>query len=109
MRYREYGEGYGEYNEGGYGEGYGRRYGRRGVKGTGRGRYRGEDPMEEMRENYEEYNEASEYGAEGGMAKSADGIMKNLQQIVKELSETGSPQVMQIIKKNLKKTMEELE
>ncbi len=102
MNYRGYGEGYNE----GYGRRYRGEYGRRGVKGTGRGRYRGEDAMMEMQENYEEYNEASEYGAEGGMAKSAEGIMKNIFEIVKELSESESPEVMQIIKKYTRKISE---
>lgn len=106
---REYGEG--------YNEGYGRRgvpgsgryrgeYGRRGVKGTGRGRYRGEDAMMEMQEAYEEYNEASEYGAENGMVKSVEGIMKNIYEIVDELSEAEVPEVMHVIQKYTRKMQE---
>ena len=108
MRYREYGEGYGE----GYGRRYRGEYGRRGVKGTGRGRYRGDDAMMEMQEHYEAYNEAFEeamggdYGAEGGMVKSAEGIMKSVFKIVEELAEADSPQVMQVIKKYSKKITE---
>lgn len=117
MRYRagEYGN-YGNYNEGGYGEGS---YGRRGMKGTGpysryrggrgSGRYRGEEAIDEMYMNYGEYNEANQsynegnYGAEGGMKESAEGIMENIYEIVEELKQTGSPEVMQVIKKYAKK------
>ena len=96
MRYRDYNE-YGN-------RGYDRsNYGRR--SRDSRGRYRGEDIMEEMMERYDEYNEASEemnrgnYGAEGGMVKSVEGIMKNIYEIVCELSEADSPEVMRIVKK----------
>lgn len=108
MNYREYGEGYGRRGVPGTGR-YRGEYGRRGVKGTGRGRYRGEDAMMEMQESYDEYNEAYEeamngnYGAEGGMVKSAEGIMKNVYEIVEELSEADVPEVMHIIKKYAKK------
>ena len=111
MRYRVYSEG--GYNEGGYG--------RRGVKGTGRGRYRGgrgsgryrgDEAMEEMQENYEAYNEAREeysrgnYGAEGGMVESVEGIMESVYDIVEEIAQEGSPEVMQIVKKYSKKISE---
>ena len=49
---------YGEYSDGAYG--------RRGVPGTGRGkyrRYRGEDMMDEMKENYGRYMESRSYGS----------------------------------------------
>ncbi len=105
MRYRDYNE-YGN-------RGYGRNnYDRRGR--DSRGRYRGEDIMEEMMERYDEYNEASEemnrgnYGAESGMVKSVEGIMKNIYEIVCELSEADSPEVMRVIKKYSKK-IEEME
>ncbi len=100
MRYRDYNE----YGNRGYGRG---NYGRR-------GRYRGEDIMEEMMERYDEYNEASDemnrgnYGAESGMVKSVEGIMKNIYEIVCELSEADSPEVMRVIKKYSKK-IEEME
>ena len=109
----------GEYGRGSYSEGS---YGRRGVKGTGRysryrggrgsGRYRGEEAIDEMYMNYGEYNEANQsynegnYGAEGGMKESAEGIMENIYEIVEELKDTGSPEVMQVIKKYSKKIME---
>ena len=87
-------------------------YGRRGVPGTGRGRYRGEEAIDEMYMNYGEYNEANQsynegnYGAEGGMKESAEGIMENIYEIVEELKDTGSPEVMQVIKKYSKKISE---
>ena len=113
IKEEKYMRGYGE----DYNEGYGRRgvpgtgryrgeYGRRGVKGTGRGRYRGEDGMMEMQEAYEEYNEASEYGAENGMVKSVEGIMKNIYEIVDELSEAEVPEVMHVIQKYTRKMQE---
>lgn len=105
----------GDYGAGDYGRG---RYSARGRDSRGRytarGRYRGEDAMEEMMEHYENYNDASEeygrgnYGAEGGMVKSVEGIMKNVYEIVCELSEADSPEVMRIIKRYSKK-IEELE
>lgn len=113
MRYNEYGRG--DYDRrGGYRERYGRR--RRDSRGRymegGYGHYMPEDMMEEMMEHYQAYNEASEeyergnYGAEGGMAKSAEGIMKNVTAIVEELSQADSPEVMEIIQKHAKKIME---
>lgn len=112
MRYNDYEE-YGRRGVPGTGRGrYRGDYGRRGVKGTGRGRYRGGDAMDEMMEHYENYSEASEemdrgnYGAEGGMIKSVEGIMKNIYEIVEELSEADSPEVMRVIKRYSKKINE---
>lgn len=97
MNYR----GYGDYGRGGYsGE-----YGRRGVRGSGRGRYRGEDAMMEMQENYDEYNEASQemyrgnYGAEDQMVQSVEAIGENMIEIVKELSKADEPQVKRALQK----------
>lgn len=111
MRYNDYDD-YGEYGRRGVpGTGRGR-YGRRGVPGTGRGRYRGEDVMDEMQEHYGIYSEASEemnrgnYGAESGMVKSAEGIMKNIYEIIEELCESDSPEVARVIKKYAKKISE---
>lgn len=115
MRYSEYDEAnYGRRGVPGSGRGRYREgaYGRRGVPGTGRGRYRGNYAMDEMMENYENYSEASEesmrgnYGAEGEMVKSVEGIMKNIYEIVEELSETEVPEVEHIIKKYAKKISE---
>ena len=102
MNYREYGR------RGVPGTGYGRR----GVPGSGRGRYRGEYAMDEMMEHYGNYSEANEemnrgnYGAENEMVKSVEGIMKNIYEIVEELSETEVPEVEHIIKRYAKKISE---
>lgn len=115
MRYNEYDEdSYGRRGVPGTGRSRYREsaYGRRGVPGTGRGRYRGYYPMEEMMEHYGNYNEANEesmrgnYGAEGEMVKSVEGIMKNIYEIVEELSETEVPEVEHIIKRYAKKISE---
>lgn len=115
MRYSEYDEGsYGRRGVPGSGRGRYREgsYGRRGVPGSGRGRYRGYYPMEEMMEHYVNYSEANEesmrgnYGAEGEMVKSVEGIMKNIYEIVEELSETEVPEVEHIIKRYAKKISE---
>lgn len=108
MRYDDYND-YGRRGMPGTGRG---RYGRRGVPGTGRGRYRGETPMDEMHEHYDNYNEAYEemdrgnYGAEGEMVKSVEGIMKNVYEIVEELSDANTPEVTTIIKRYAKKISE---
>lgn len=115
MRYNDYND-YDDYGRRGV-PGTGRRryrgdYGRRGVKGTGRGRYRGEDAMDEMQEHYMNYSDANQemnrgnYGAENEMLKSVDGIMKNIYEIIEELSEAESPEVIHIIKKYAKKINE---
>ena len=114
MNYRG---GYGAYGTYNARDGYGREeYGRRGRDSRGRysrrGNYRGEDMMEEMMNRYEDYNEAYEeygrgnYGAEGEMVKSVEGIMKNVYEIVCELSEAESPEVMEVIKRYSKKINE---
>ena len=109
MMYRDYDD----YNYGRRGvPGTGRSYGRRGVPGTGRKRYRGDYAIDEMRENYMNYSDANEetmrgnYGAEGDMIKSVEEIMKNVYEIVEELSESNSPDVEQIIKKYARKISE---
>lgn len=119
MRYMDYGrEEYGNANYGrrgvpGTGRGYGDgSYRRRGVPGTGRGRYRGEYAIDEMKDYYMNYNDATDemergnYGAEGEMIKSVETIMENIYEIVQELSEANSPEVNQIIKKYSRKISE---
>ena len=115
MRYSEYDEGnYGRRGVPGTGRGRYREgsYGRRGVPGSDRSRYRGDYAIEEMMEHYGNYSEANEesmrgnYGAEGEMIKSVEGIMKNIYEIVEELSETEVPEVEQIIKRYAKKISE---
>ena len=108
-RMRRYGNEYGA--RGVPGTGRYRDYGRRGVPGSGR-RYRGENAMDEMQEHYNDYNEANEemyngnYGAEGDMIKSVEGIMKNVYEIIEELAETDNQEVMHIIQKYAKKIEE---
>lgn len=110
MIYREHGE-YGRRGRDSRGR-YRGEYGRRGVRGTGRGRYNGEHPMEEMMEHYDNYSDAYDeidrgnYGAEGEMVKSVEGIMRNVYEIIEELSEADSPEVMAIIKKYSRKINE---
>lgn len=114
MRYDDYYPNYGRRGMPGTGRGrYGDgSYGRRGVPGSGRGRYRGDYAIDEMRDHYMNYSDANEetmrgnYGAEGEMIKSVEGIMKNIYEIVEELSETDSPDVEQIIKKYARKISE---
>jgi hypothetical protein len=107
----------------GYDEDDYREYGRRGMRGTGpysrynggrgSGRYRGHDNMEEMREYYMNYNEGRQQynrgnynGGEQEMIEATEGIMDNITEIVKELSESQNPEVMQIIKRSAKEIME---
>lgn len=120
MRYGNYNDNYSDYNDS---------YGRRGVKGTGpysrynggrgSGRYRDsyghypEEIMDEMKEQYMDYNEGREqynrgdsYNGEEQMVQATEGIMRSITKIVEELSQSDNPQVMQIIQKNAKKMME---
>ena len=105
MRYGNYDRG--SYNRGSYGrDEYGEgSYGRRGVKGTGRGRYRGEDMLDEMYQNYNEYNESGNYG--GDTTKSLEYMMQAVYDFVCMLSdEAQSPEEMQIIKRYSRKISE---
>ena len=76
----------GRYMEGGS-------YGRRGVKGTGRGRYRGEEMLEEMMEEYGNYTEGREmYGADQDTLKSFKYMLKSFKDYYKHLKEEASSQ-----------------
>lgn len=103
MRY-----GYGNYNEGNYGESYGRR----GVPGTGRGRYResygtrgvdakyrGEEIMDDMYQAYQEYSEGKEnYGADKQTLESFKYMVKSFKDYYKHLKQNASSQEeMQIL------------
>lgn len=93
MRYREYGE---------------ESYGRRGVPGTGRGRYsaggnygrrgvdsryRGEDIMNDMYQNYQEYSDGKEmYGADSKTIESFKYMIKSFKDYYKHLKDTASSQ-----------------
>lgn len=101
---------------GGYGrERYGNdEYGRRGRDSrgryTGRGRYRGEDMLDEMYENYGEYSEGREeygrgnYGAKEDTIESLECMMGAVVDFVEMLkNEAGSQEEMEIIKKHAQK------
>lgn len=111
---RNYGN-YSDYDEG--------NYGRRGSYRAGRGNYRAgrrgsyghypEEMMDEMKEYYMDYNEGREqynrgnsYNGEEQMVQATEGIMRNITEIVKELSQSENPQVMQIIQRHAQKIME---
>lgn len=110
------------YSYGNYGDEYGAEsYGRRGVKGTGRGRYRaggsygargydakyrGEEMMGEMADNYGAYMEGKEYGAYGSpeMDKAFDYMLKSAEDFFNHLmQEADSPEQIEKIKKTAKK------
>ena len=104
----------GSYNAGSYGD-YGARgrdgrgrytgeYGRRGVPGSGRGRYRGYDYIEDMGEQYGNYNESREssrrgnYGAAEDSMKSLDYMLKSVHQFMRMLKEDAdNPEEQQLI------------
>lgn len=103
MNYRGYMPNYEEGNygrRGGYGEGS---YGRRGVPGSGRRRYRGEDMLNEMYEEYGAYMEGGSYGGEDTMKalkymlKSAEDFFKHIQE------EAKSPEEIEMVKETARK------
>lgn len=116
------------YGDNEYSRDFSGEYGRQGMRGTGPySRYRGGrgsgrysnyghypmDMMDEMREYYMNYNEGREQygrgnygGGEQEMIQATEGIMKNITEIVKELSDSDNPQVMQIIQRHAQKIME---
>lgn len=66
-------------------------YGRRGVPGTGRGRYRGEEIMNDMHQNYEDYSEGKEmYGNDGKTMESFKYMVKSFKDYYKHLKENAS-------------------
>lgn len=117
MRYRAYGEHemgeYGEYSAGGN---YGRR--RRDSRGRymARGydtKYRGEEIMDDMYGNYQEYAESSsqysrgDYGAKEDTIKSLEYMMQSVVDFVEMLKEeVKSHEEMEIIKKYTRKISE---
>lgn len=103
--YGNYGYGVENY-EGNYGRrgGYGEdNYGRRGVPGSGRRRYRGEDMLNEMSEEYGAYMEGGSYGGEDTMKalkymlKSAEDFFKHIQE------EAKSPEEIEMVKETARK------
>lgn len=112
MRYR----GYGNYNEGGnYSEGgsYGRRMRDSRGRYMARGydaKYRGEDMIDEMYQNYQGYTYGREqygrgnYGAEEDTMKSLKFMMESVVEFVEMLKkEAGSQEEYEIINKYIKK------
>ena len=108
MNYREYGE---EYSEGYGARGRARRRDSRGRymergRGRGRGNYRGEDMIDEMYENYQEYSEGREeynrgnYGAHSTTMKSLDYMLQSVVEFIEMLKKDASSQEeMELIKK----------
>ena len=107
MRYRNY-------NDGGYGDGS---YGRRARDSRGRymargydAKYRGEDVIDEMYQNYQGYTYGREqygrgnYGAEEDTMKSLKFMMESVAEFVAMLKkEAGSQEEYEIINKYIKK------
>lgn len=107
MRYRNY-------NDGGYGDGS---YGRRARDSRGRymargydAKYRGEDMIDEMYQNYQGYTYGREqygrgnYGAEEDTMKSLKFMMESVAEFVAMLKkEAGSQEEYEIINKYIKK------
>lgn len=107
MRYRNY-------NDGGYGDGS---YGRRARDSRGRymargydAKYRGEDMIDEMYQNYQGYTYGREqygrgnYGAEENTMKSLKFMMESVVEFVEMLKkEAGSQEEYEIINKYIKK------
>ena len=116
MMYRNYGE----YNEGSYG--------RRGVPGSGRGRYReggysaggnygrrgvdskyrGEEMMDKMYEEYQEYSEGSyNYGADQQTLQSLEKMLESVKKFMKHLEkEAKSREEVEMIKEAAKEISE---
>lgn len=66
-------------------------YGRRGVPGSGRGRYRGEEIMDDMYRNYEDYSEGKEmYGADNKTLESFNYMVKSFKDYYKHLKDNAS-------------------
>ena len=100
---------YGNYSEGSYS--------RRGVKGTGRGRYhegayneggygryRGEEMMDKMYEEYQEYSEGSyNYGADQETLKSLEKMLESVKKFMQHLKkEASSKEEVEMIKETAK-------
>ena len=92
----------------------GRSYGRQNYNRRRRNYgYYPEDLIDEMKEQYmdysegrENYNRGNSYNGEDEMIQAVEGIMGNIVEIVRELSNVDNPQVMNIIKKHANKIMD---
>lgn len=82
-------------------------YGRRGVAGTGRGRYRGYGYLDDMAEQYGNYNESkysNSYGAEQEGEKSLEYMLKAAHQFIKMLKEeASSPEEAELVQEYAQK------
>ena len=91
------GTGRGRYREGGYNEGYnaGGNYGRRGVDA----KYRGEEIMDDMYSNYQEYSEGKQnYGSDAETLKSFEYMLKSFKDYYKHLKkEASSPEEIELL------------
>lgn len=96
-------------------ESYGRRSRDSRGRYTGRGyepRYRGHDYIDEMNDHYGNYANANEehrrgnYGAKNEMLESIDDTMGAVYDLVCVISEDATPEVMNIIRKHIKKMSE---
>lgn len=106
--YGNYGENYGRGGYGNYGENYGRdnygrdNYGRGGSYGR-RGydaKYRGDDMIDEMYQNYHGYSESRNYGAGEDSKRSLEYMMKSVVDFIRMLEQDASSQEeIEIIKK----------
>lgn len=121
MRYRAYGRnsyGEGNYNEGSYSEG--ENYGRRARDSRGRymargydAKYRGEEMMDDMYQNYQNYSYGREqygrgnYGAKEDTMKSLKYMMESVVCFIEMLQkEAGSQEEYELIKKYVKQISE---
>lgn len=106
--YNGYGNNYGEYGRGSYGReqygnynGYGN-YGRRGVDS----KYRGDEYMGRMNEEYGRYQEARSYGSPEEKDKSFHYMVKALEDFIKVLEEEAETQQQKMqLKEALQKSM----
>lgn len=115
MRYRGYGnDSYGRRRYRGddmeeYGRGRSRDSRGRYTENGRDSRYRGHDMIDDMYDNYGNYAEATEehkrgnYGAKDDMLKSIDETMGAIYDLVCVISEDATPEVMNIIRKHIKK------
>lgn len=72
-----------------------------------------EELIDRMKEQYMDYNDGREsynrgdsYNGEEEMVQAVEGIMTNIVEIVRELSNVDNPQVMNIIKRHASKIMD---
>ena len=118
--YQGYGNSYGRgYGEDSLGRGYGEDFGARGVPGTGayrenygrRRRYRGDDSIDDMKEEYQKFMGEKEYGRYGSPEeeKSFKYMVKALKDFSKHIAkEASSPEQKEMIKQAAREVMEDV-